>query len=227
MPSISSSPSKTLSPHRKRKASDDFIEWWFANQQKQMNFEDPNLQYSSSGQEIPASSIALTNSNERLRSRSASKGVKRIFYLESDSTSSTASSFTASLTFRSNSLTRKRGGTQPNNRDVEKPAAFYGPSTPDPDTKLTSDLTPASDMKNHSRQDTSASQIVDTLLQRLEKISIAKGNPPSDADCEISMSSRNTSPVPEWPKEASNPVFYHVLSPSIRNEVPNLSLSQA
>ena len=71
-------------------------------------------------------------------------------------------------------------------------------------------------MENYSQSDANIPQVTETIVNELEKFTIAKGNPPSDADCEVSMLSRNTSPVPEWPKEAPDPVLYDVLSPRIR-----------
>ena len=124
------SPLRTLSPHRKRKASDDYIEWWLADQQKQINFEeDPNLQSSSaeqdtlntpSGSWILAPSNASTNSGEKLRSRNVSRGAKRVFDLKSGSASSKTSSIAASLTFKSNSPSRKRTRARRNRPDAEQ-----------------------------------------------------------------------------------------------------------
>lgn len=194
MAATTSSPSKTLSSHLKRKASDDYIERWLADQQKQVSLEaDPNLQSNSAGEDvlnepseswIPASSNASTNSGERLRSRNASKGVKRVFILHSNSTSSTASSPTASVAFKSDGPSIKRARTQRNHRDAKEPVAFTTSSAPVSGTKRTS------------------TQNTVTIVQELQKFSIAIGNPPSDADCEVSMSSTNPSQAREWPKEA-------------------------
>ena len=156
---------------------------------------------------------ASTNSVERLRSRNASKRVKRGFDLESDPSSSTTGSFTASVTFKSKTPSRTRARTQRNHRDAEKPVASIGSSAPTPDAKLTSELNPPFGMKkNHSGQDDNVLQVTDVIVQRLEKFSIANGNQPSGADCEANLSSKNPPPV-RWLKEGLDAVIYDMLPP--------------
>jgi hypothetical protein len=226
MASTTPSPSTTLSPDRKRKASDDYIEWWLADQQTQMSFgEDPNFQSNPVGKDMlnppfeawtPTSSNVSTHSGEILRPMNASKGVKRVFYLESDSTSSTASSFTTSVIFKSNSPSKKRTGIQRHHRDAELPLTLTSSSATTPDKKLTSNIriTPCRE-KNHSGQSAGAPQGTETIVQGLKKFSIAKGKALSDDDGEVSVSSGKCSLVHEWPKEAPDPILSDVLVPRI------------
>lgn len=119
--SISFSPARALSPHRKRKASNDFIEWWLRGQQRhggigedpnlQLNFSEPNLLNMLSGTLIPSSSNICTCPEQKLRTMVASKGVKRPFDLHSDSTCSIASTNAAPVIFESSDLFRKRAKT--------------------------------------------------------------------------------------------------------------------
>jgi hypothetical protein len=173
------------------------------------------------------STNASTNSVERLRSRNASKRVKRVFDLEIGPTSSTTGSFTASVAFKSKIPSRTRARTRRNHRDAEQPVASTGSSAPTPDAKLASELNPPFGMKkNHSGQDDNVLQATDAIVQRLEKFSIANGNQPSGADCEANLSSRNSPPV-RWLKEGLDAVIYDMLSPSNWSKIPNSSLYQA
>jgi hypothetical protein len=91
--------------------------------------EDPNLRFSPletdglkalSGTSIPSSSSACICSEEKLRSKKALKGAKRVFDLQNDSTSSTASSCTNSVTLNSNSPSKRRPRTQPDQQAGEE-----------------------------------------------------------------------------------------------------------
>src|SRR5277367_370845 len=197
MGSTTSSPSKALSPHRKRRASDDYVEWWLADQQEQMNFEqDPKLQDTLNalpGSLIPASSTAPTNSGERLQSGNTPKGAKRVFYLESNPTSSTASSSKASLIFITKSSARKRPRTPRTQRDAQQAAAVTGSPAPNPDRQLTtSDMKPAADIQEDhpGQEDANAIQPTDTIVKRLQKFSFLEGTPPSYFDDQVILSSR-------------------------------------
>lgn len=219
MGSTTSSPSKALSPHRKRRASDDYVEWWLADQQEQMNFEqNPKLQDTLNtllGSLIPASSTAPTNSGERLRSGNAPRGAKRVFYLESNTTSSTASSYKASLIFITKSSAQKRARTPRTQRDAQQAAAVTESPAPNPEPQRTnSDMKPAADIQEDhpGQEDANALQPTDTIVQRLEKFSFLEGTPPSHVDSQVILSSRSTSPMHEWPKETPDLVAHDVRS---------------